>query len=79
MKNHVLYTEARLASWMHRKLSPRDEVGASLVEYVLLVTLIAVAAIGALVALSGSLNTTINKVTGDINSMTTTTTSASIP
>ncbi len=75
MKNRVLYTEARLASWMQRQFSPRDEVGASLVEYVLLVTLIAVAAIGALVALSGSLNSTINKVTGDINSMTTTSTS----
>ena len=73
MKNRVLCVEVRLASWMQRQLSPRDEVGASLVEYVLLVTLIAVAAIGALVALSGSLNSTINKVTGDINSITTTT------
>ena len=73
MKNRVLCVEVRLASWMQRQLSPRDEVGASLVECVLLVTLIAVAAIGALVALSGSLNTTINKVTGDINSITTTT------
>jgi Flp pilus assembly pilin Flp len=73
MKNRVLYTEVRLARWMQRQFSSRDEVGASLVEYVLLVTLIAVAAIGALVALSGSLNSTINKVTGDINSITTTT------
>jgi Flp pilus assembly pilin Flp len=73
MKNRILYFEARLASWMQRKFSPRDEVGASLVEYVLLVTLIAVAAIGALVALSGSITGTLNKVTKDINDSITTT------
>ncbi|MGC8627673.1 MAG: Flp family type IVb pilin [Acidimicrobiales bacterium] len=74
MKKRVLLWRAQLAGWLQYNFSPRGDVGASLVEYVLLITLIAVAAIGALVALSGSINGTLNKVTNDIsNSITTTT------
>lgn len=73
MRNRFFLWKVQLASWLRCHFSRRQEAGAALVEYVLLVTLIAVAAIGALVALSGSINGTLNKVTNDINGITTTT------
>ena len=64
--DRVLLWQAQLANWIKRKLSRGDEVGASLVEYVLLLTLIAVAAIGALVALSHTITNTLNNVSTSI-------------
>ena len=76
MRNRFFLWKVQLASWLQCNFSRRQEAGAALVEYVLLVTLIAVAAIGALVALSGSINGTLNKVTNDINNSITTVTTA---
>jgi pilus assembly protein Flp/PilA len=47
--------------------SRRDEVGASLVEYALLLALIAVVAIVALHFLGSSVSNTLNQVGGSIN------------
>lgn len=66
MKDRVLFWETQLAMWLRRTLSPREETGASLVEYVLLVTLIAVAAVGALIVLGNTVNNTLNN---DINAI----------
>ena len=61
---------AQLASWLHRRFSLREDMGASLVEYVLLLTLIAVAAIGALTFLGGSITNTLNHVANQITNTT---------
>ena len=53
MVKRVLLLRAQLANWLHGKFGTREDIGASLVEYVLLLTLIAVAAIGALTFLGG--------------------------
>ena len=45
----------------------RDEIGASLVEYALLLALIAVVALVALHFLGGSVSNTLNNVGGSIN------------
>jgi len=73
MINRVLLWQAQLGSWLQRKFSRIDEAGASLVEYVLLLTLIAVAAIGALVILGGTVNNTLHNDIQTINSAVTTT------
>lgn len=70
MINRVLLLQAQFANWLHRKLSVREETGASLVEYVLLLTLIAVAAIGALTFLGGSITSTLNHVSNQITNTT---------
>jgi pilus assembly protein Flp/PilA len=46
----------------------RDQFGASLVEYALLLALIAVVALVALHFLGGAVNNTLNNVANDINS-----------
>jgi Flp pilus assembly pilin Flp len=48
-----------LGTWLQARL-PREEDGASLVEYLLLVSLIAMAVIGAVVFLGGALRDTFN-------------------
>ena len=45
----------------------RDEEGATLVEYALIVALVSVAAIAALTLLGGNANATLNNVAGKIN------------
>jgi pilus assembly protein Flp/PilA len=54
--------------WVQQRFSGRDDVGASLVEYALLLALIAVVAIGALVFLGHSVSNTLNQVSNSINS-----------
>lgn len=54
--------------WAQQKFSGNDDVGASLVEYALLLALIAVVAIGALVFLGHSVSNTLNQVSNSINS-----------
>ena len=51
-----------------RKFTGGDDVGASLVEYALLLALIAVVAIGAIAFLGGSVNNQLNHVANAINS-----------
>lgn len=70
MINRVLVLQAQFATWLRQKLSSRAEIGASLVEYVLLLTLIAVAAIGALSFLGGSITNTLNHVSNQITNTT---------
>jgi pilus assembly protein Flp/PilA len=70
MINRVLLLQAQVANWLRRKFSVREEIGASLVEYVLLLTLIAVAAIGALTFLGGSVTNTLNHVANQITNTT---------
>ena len=48
--------------WAQRRFPVRDEAGASLVEYALLLALIAVVAIGALVFLGNSVSNQLNHV-----------------
>jgi pilus assembly protein Flp/PilA len=70
MVKRVLLLRAQLANWLHGKFASRGDVGASLVEYVLLLTLIAVAAIGALTFLGGSITNTLNHVANQITNTT---------
>ena len=55
-----------LTGWVRGHLA-KDDTGASLVEYALLLALIAVVAIGALVFLGGTVNNTLNNVANAIN------------
>ena len=57
----------RVVDPMRNLWNRRDEVGASLVEYALLLALIAVVAIVALHFLGTSVNNTLNSVGGSIN------------
>jgi Flp pilus assembly pilin Flp len=59
-----------LVDWAQRKLTGKDDVGASLVEYALLLALIAVVAIGAIAFLGGSVNNQLNHVANVIQSNT---------
>ena len=67
MKNRLLLWQTELTTWLQHTFSPREEAGASLVEYVLLVTLIAVAAVGALVILGNTVHNTLNNDITSIN------------
>jgi len=65
--NQIMLWQAMLFSWMRSHLGVKEETGASLVEYALLLALIAVVAIGALIALGGAVNSTLNNVANQIN------------
>ena len=56
-----------LVAWMQERFGARDDKGASLVEYALLLALIAVVAIGALIFLGGAVSNTLNNVANIIN------------
>ena len=56
--------------WAQRRFTGRDDLGASLVEYALLLALIAVVAIGAIAFLGGSVNNQLNHVANVIQSNT---------
>jgi pilus assembly protein Flp/PilA len=51
-----------LVDWTKRKFTGKDDVGASLVEYALLLALIAVVAIGAIFFLGGQVHNQLNNV-----------------
>ena len=59
----VLQVTEPIRGWVHR----RDEQGASLVEYALLLALIAVVSIVALHFLGSSVNNTLNNVGASVN------------
>jgi len=63
--------------WASRRLFAKDDVGASLVEYALLLALIAVVAVGALFALGGSVRGTLTNVSNCISDNGSCTTSSS--
>ena len=60
-----------LVDWAQRRFTGRGDVGASLVEYALLLALIAVVAIGAIAFLGHSVNNQLNNVAQVINTNTT--------
>lgn len=68
MLNQIVIWPVLLVSWARRRFSGKDETGASLVEYALLLALIAVVAIGALVFLGGTVNNTLHQVGNSIGS-----------
>ena len=68
MLNQISILQAMLVGWVRSHLPVKDDTGASLVEYALLLALIAVVAIGALVLLGGTVNNMLNNVTNAINS-----------
>jgi Flp pilus assembly pilin Flp len=70
MLNEMMRWPAAFATWVHRRLSGKDDVGASLVEYALLLALIAVVAIGAIAFLGGAVNNTLNHVANVIQTNT---------
>lgn len=57
--------------WAHRKFTGKDDAGASLVEYALLLALIAVVAIGAVFFLGNSVNNQLHNVGQVLNTGTT--------
>jgi pilus assembly protein Flp/PilA len=72
MLKRIMVWPVAFMGWTAQKFSRKDEVGASLVEYALLLALIAVVAIGALVFLGHSVSNTLNQVENSINSTNTT-------
>ncbi len=74
MLNRMAMWVATVVTCAKRNVTTRDELGASLVEYALLLALIAVVAVGALVLLGGSVSNTLNQVGHTIDQYNTTTT-----
>jgi len=69
MLNQIKLWQAMIIGWAHDRVSGKDDTGASLVEYALLLALIAVVAIGALTFLGGAVSNTLNNVAQHINTV----------
>ena len=67
MVKRIMIWPMLLVDWAQRKFTGSDDVGASLVEYALLLALIAVVAIGAIAFLGGSVNNQLHNVGNVIN------------
>jgi pilus assembly protein Flp/PilA len=67
MVKRIMVWPMLLVDWAQRKFGGRGEVGASLVEYALLLALIAVVAIGAIAFLGGAVNNQLHNVGSVIN------------
>jgi Flp pilus assembly pilin Flp len=67
MPDQIILWQAMIVSWARDRVSDKDDTGASLVEYTLLLTLIAVVAIAALSFLGTSASHTLNNVANAIN------------
>jgi pilus assembly protein Flp/PilA len=65
--NQLMLLQTMIAGWFRGVIDRADETGASLVEYALLLALIAVVAIGALVFLGHTVSNTLNNVANTIN------------
>ncbi|HEY5320718.1 MAG TPA: Flp family type IVb pilin [Galbitalea sp.] len=63
----MMLLQTMLTGWFRDVMDRADETGASLVEYALLLALIAVVAIGALVFLGHTVSNQLNNVAGTIN------------
>ena len=63
--SYAVAFKARLRTWLGTRV--KSEVGASLVEYALLLGLIAVVAITALVVLGGTTSNLLNNAGNDLN------------
>lgn len=60
--NPITYWKQILTPWLRAKANPKTERGAALVEYALLVALIAVVCIGAIVVIGDRANNTFSSV-----------------
>jgi pilus assembly protein Flp/PilA len=67
MLNQILLWQVMFVGWVRDRVSDKDEAGASLVEYALLLALIAVVAIGALTFLGKTVSSTLNNVANAIS------------
>ena len=67
MLNQIMLWQAMIVGWARDRVSGKDDTGASLVEYALLLALIAVVAIGALTFLGGAVSNTLNNVGQHVN------------
>lgn len=65
---NIVSLVTRMVDPIRNMWNKRDQIGASLVEYALLLALIAVVALVALHFLGGAVNNTLNNVANDINS-----------
>ena len=65
--NQITLWQAMIVGWLRDRVSDKDDRGASLVEYALLLALIAVVAIGALTFLGNTVSHTLNNVANTIN------------
>jgi pilus assembly protein Flp/PilA len=68
MLKQLAVLQATLRAWVTTRAHVSD-TGASMVEYALLLALIAAVAIGALVILGGSVSTSLNNVNTGINNI----------
>jgi pilus assembly protein Flp/PilA len=66
MLNQIVLWQAMIVGWVRDRVAHKDDTGASLVEYALLLALIAVVAIGALTFLGQSVSHTLNNVAYNI-------------
>ena len=69
MLNQIMLWQAMIVGWARDRVTGKDDTGASLVEYALLLALIAVVAIGALTFLGDAVSNTLNNVGHHINNV----------
>jgi pilus assembly protein Flp/PilA len=69
MLNQIMLWQAMIVGWTRDRVSGKDDTGASLVEYALLLALIAVVAIGALTFLGGAVSNTLNNMGQQLNNV----------
>jgi pilus assembly protein Flp/PilA len=69
MLNQIMLWQVMIVGWARDRVSGKDDTGASLVEYALLLALIAVVAIGALTFLGHAVTNTLNNVGQQINTV----------
>jgi pilus assembly protein Flp/PilA len=67
MLNQIMLWQAMLTGWVRGHLPAKDDTGATLVEYALLLALIAVVAIGALIFLGNTVSNTLSNVGQNIS------------
>ena len=69
MLNQIVLWQAMIVGWVRDRVPGKDDTGASLVEYALLLALIAVVAIGALTFLGGAVSNTLNNIGQQVNTV----------
>ena len=67
MLNQIMVWQSMVTGWVRGRVDKVSDSGASLVEYALLLALIAVVAIGALTFLGNTVSNTLNNVSNIIN------------
>ena len=67
MLNQIMVWQSMVTGWVRGRVDKVSDSGASLVEYALLLALIAVVAIGALTFLGNTVSGTLNNVSNVIN------------